>query len=129
MSPFRQDEKKKTILSFLNRKYAKKALINRTKLHNIDKASLGLSNNAFISENITPRNSKISYHYRRLKRSDKIEKRYTRDGVVHITDENINHGKPVKIYYLDKLTELFPEFDFKEDAKEEDPNASIQSRY
>ena len=90
----------------------------------VDKASLGLSNNVFISENLTRQNSKISYHCRRLKRSGKIDQTYTRDGVVHISRENVENGKLVKIYHMNKLAELFPEFDF-----EEDPNASIQSSY
>ena len=124
-----RNNSKKTIVRFMNRKNAKKALFNRRKLNDIDKRKLGLSNNIFISENLSPQNNKISYHCRRLKRSGQIEKTYTRDGIINITSQNIKDGKPVKIYHLATLTDLFPDFDLNEDAKEEDPNVSMQSSY
>ena len=69
-------KKKKTIVQFINRKHAKKALINRKGLTNINKYSLSLSvsNNIFINENVTPMNNKIAFHCKKLKRNGQIDK-------------------------------------------------------
>ena len=60
--------KKKTIVCFSNRKFAKQALYNRKKLKSIDKSALGLTNDVFINENLTPVNNRIAYNCRKLKR-------------------------------------------------------------
>ena len=115
---------KRTIVRFVNRRYAKKALINRKKLITMDKSSLGLSNHVFINENLT-----IYFHCRQLKRIRKIENTYTRDGIVQIASPDIEGGKHVKIFHMNSLYELFPDHDFGKDAKEEDLNVSVQSSY
>ena len=120
---------KRTIVRFVNRRYAKKALINRKKLITMDKSSLGLSNDVFINENLTPQNGKIYFHCRQLKRIRKIENTYTRDGIVQIASPDIEGGKHVKIFHMNSLYELFPDHDFGKDAKEEDLNVSVQSSY
>ena len=43
-----KDNSKKTIVRFVNRKYAKKALLNRKNLKHLDKSSIGLSNSSNI---------------------------------------------------------------------------------
>ena len=120
---------KRTIVRFVNRRYAKKALINRKKLITMDKSSLGLSNDVFINENVRPQNGKIYFHCRQLKRIRKIENTYTRDGIVHIASPDIEGGKHVKIFHMNSLYDLFPDHDFGKDAKEEDLNVSFQSSY
>ena len=56
--------------------------------------------------------------------------RRTHDGIVQIMSENISNGKPLKIFHMKTLCELFSDFDFGDDAaKEEDPNVSVQSSY
>ena len=69
-------KKKTTIVQFINRKHAKKALINRKGLTNINKYSLSLSgsNNIFINKNVTPMNNKIAFHCKKLKRNGQIDK-------------------------------------------------------
>lgn len=124
-----KNNSKKTIVRFVNRKFAKKALINRKKLITMDKSSLGLSNDVFINENLTPENGKIYFHCRQLKRLRKVENTYTRDGIVHLASPNIEDGKLVKIFHLNSLYDLFPEYDFGKDAKDEDLNVSVQSSY
>ena len=71
-----RQKKKKTIVQFINRKHAKKALINRKGLTNINKYSLNLSgsNNIFINKNVTPMNNKIAFHCKKLKRNGQIDK-------------------------------------------------------
>ena len=81
-----KNNSKKTVIRFISQKYAKKALLNRKDLSNIDRSSIGLSNsnNIFIDENLTPTNSKFSFHYKEIKRDGHIEKTYTRDSIVYI---------------------------------------------
>ena len=78
-----KDNSKKTIIRFVNRKYAKKALLNRKNLKHLDKSSIGLpnSNNIFISENLTPMNNKLAFYYRKLERHGYVEKTFSREGV------------------------------------------------
>ena len=52
-----QNSSKKTIVRFSNRKFAKQALYNMKKLKLIDKSALGLANDEFINENLTPVNN------------------------------------------------------------------------
>ena len=49
--------------------------LNRKKFKNIDRSSIGLtnSNKIFINENLTPTNSKLAFHCRKLKRDGHIE--------------------------------------------------------
>ena len=110
---------RRTIIRFVNRKFAKKALLNRKGLKHADTSSLGLdSHKVFINENLTRANSKIAFHSRSLKRNLLIDKCYTKDGVVHI-----------KVFHLNTLMDLFPNFDCGDDGRVEDHNNSIQSSY
>ena len=74
---------RKIIVRFTNRKFAKKALLNRSKLRKVP--SISPNYNIFVNENLTLRNRKIAFLCRKLKRADHIEKTFTRDGTVHIS--------------------------------------------
>ena len=121
----------KTIIHFVNRKFAKKALVNRKSLRNIDKSSIGLSNSSdiFINENLTPTNSKLAFHCRKLKREGFVDINFSRDGVVCITSKNVQNGKTIKVLHFNTLVDLFPNFDFGEVNPCDDHNASVQSSY
>ena len=124
------DKPRKTIIRFVNRKFAKKALLNRQELKHIDTSSLKIDNHkVFINENLTRANSKIEFHSRNLKRNSLIEKCYTKDRVVHIASPDLQNGKVIKVLHLNTLMDLFPDFDFGNDGRVEDPNDSIQSSY
>ena len=120
---------KKALARFINRKHTKKALINRKGLININKSSLSLSSsdNIFINENLTPMNNKIAFHCRKLKCNGQIDKTYWRDGVIHIASSNIRDGKVIKILHMSMLLDIFHDFNFDPDAREEEHNESLQS--
>ena len=100
---------KNVIVQVINRKHCLKALRNKRKLKSIDKNAIGIPNaNLFISENLTPANSKLEFNCGKLKRDSKIEKCYTINGIVHIAKSD----KLMKIYHLKDLQELFPEYVF-----------------
>ena len=81
------NSKKKTIMCFFNRKYAKKALLKRKGLSNIDRSLIGLScsSNLFLNENLTPTNSKLASRYSKLKRDGHIKKRTQEIHIVYST--------------------------------------------
>ena len=121
---------RKTIIRFVNRKFAKKALLNRKGLKHADTSSLGLdSHKVFINENLTRANSKTAFHSRSLERNSLIDKCYTEDGVVHIVCPDLQNGKVIKVFHLNTLMDLFPNFDFGDDGRVDDHNDSIQSSY
>ena len=98
--------KKMLLLGFTNREHSFQALRNKKTLKSIDKNHIGIPNvNLFISENLTPLNSKLSFNCKKLKRDGEIEKYYTINGIVHIAKNN----KIMKIYHLKDLQEHFPE--------------------
>ena len=107
-----------------------KALINRKGLKNIDRTSVGLgkSHGILINENLTPTNNKIAFHCRELKHNGRINKRYSRYGIVQIVSKDIENGKKIKVIHMNALHDRFPYFDFGEDARE-DHNDSLQSSY
>ena len=78
---------RRIIVRFMNRKFSKNAFLNRSKLRKIPSTSPNY--NIFINENLTLRNSKITFLCRKLKRADHIEKTFTRDGTVHISRPDI----------------------------------------
>ena len=94
---------KKAIVHFNNRKFAKQALCNRKKLKSTDKSTLGLTNDGFINENLTPVNNRITYNCRKLKRQNLISKTYTVNGTVHVISNNIKRGKPVKVLHMRRI--------------------------
>ena len=56
-----------------------------------------------------------------------IDKTYWRDGVIHIASSNIRDGKVIKILHMSMLLDIFPDFNFDPDAREEEHNESLQS--
>ena len=62
-------------------------------------------------------NESIAYNCRKLKRSGLIHGCFSRDGIFAIKCQKEN--RPVKIFHMDKLHGLFPDFDFR-DADNED---------
>ena len=122
---------KKTIVQFINREYAKKALINGEGLININKSSLSMSSShtIFINENLTPVNNKIAFHCKKLKRNGLIDKTHSRDGVIHIASSNIRDRRVIKILHMSMIFDIFPDFHFGPDAIEEEHNDSLQSSY
>ena len=103
--------KKKTItVRVINRKHCLKALGNKKKPKSIDKNAAGVPNaNLFISEKLTPLNSKLAFDCRTLKRDGEIEKCYTINGIVHIAKNN----KLMKIYHLKDLQWHFLQYAFE----------------
>ena len=120
-----RNNSKKTIIRFVNRKFAKKALVNRKSLKNIDKYSIGLSNSSdiFINENLTSTNSKLAFHCRKLKREGFVDRNLC------ITSKNVQNGKTIKVLHFNTLVDLFPNFDFGEVNPSDDHNVSVQSSY
>ena len=120
-----KNSSKKTIVRFINRKHAKKALISRKDLR---KRSLPNSN-VFKNENLTMKNNEIAFLSRKLKRRGHLTKLYTRNGTVHISSPEIHKGEVSKIYHINELFNLFPYYDFGENYSENDLNDSLQSSY
>ena len=121
---------KTTMVRFVNRQKCKNPFVNRNRLKNTDRTSIGLENlhSIFVNENFTPTNDKISFHCRELKRNGRIDKTYSRDCIVQIVSKDIGNGKKIKIMHINMLHDRFPDFDFGEDTRE-DHNDSLQSSY
>ena len=118
---------RRIITRFTNRKFAEKAFLNRSKLRKITSASLNY--NIFTNENLTLRNSKIAFLFRKLKRADHIEKTFTRNGTVHASIPDIQRRKVLKIHHLKDLFNIFPVPDFCENITEDEQNDSLQSSF
>ena len=120
-----KNNSKKTIVRFINRNHAKKALIRRKNLTK----NLSPNCKVFINENLTVKNNEMAFLNRKLKRSGHLTKIYTKDGTVHISTPEIHRGKVLKIYHINNLFNLFPYFDFGKNYRENDQNDSLQSSY
>ena len=59
----------------------------------------------------------------------RLIKLYSRDGVIHIASSNIRDGKVIKISHMSMPLDIFPDFAFGPDAREEERNESLQSSY
>ena len=120
-----KNNSKETIVRFINRKHAKKAITSRKNL----RKSSSPNCNVFINENLTVKNNDIAFLSRKLKRSSHLTKIYTRDETVHISSPEIHRGKVSKNYHKNDLFNLFPYYDFGENYRENDQNGSLQSSY
>ena len=120
-----KNNSKKTIVHFINRKHAKKPLRRRKNL----RKSLSPNYNVFINENLTVKNNEIAFLSRKLKRSGRLTKIYTRDRTVHFSSPEIHRGKVLKVYHINDLFNLFPYYDFGENYRENDQNDSLQASY
>ena len=121
----------KTIIRFVNRKHAKKALFNKKKLsQNHKNYSFNTNNNPlFISQNLTRMNESLASQGRKLKRNNLVNAYFTRDGIVTIKISDLS--KVIKVYHMNDLLDLFPYFDFDDDEPSHDasPDVSAQSMY
>ena len=62
-------KKKNVIVQVINRKHCLKSLQNKKKLKSFDKIAIAIPNtNLFITENLTPTNSKLAFNCQKLKR-------------------------------------------------------------
>ena len=71
-------------------------------------------NKVFINENLTNYNNKIAFYCRKLKKASLVEKCYSRDGVVHIATRDGLRDKATKVFHMNQLLELFPDFIFSD---------------
>ena len=131
--PEKITKSRKTIVRFINRKYCKKALLNRKKLVILDneKHQLGSINKIFISENLSWMNENIAFEARKLKRRGAIYGYFTRDGVVHI--KLSKHDKVIKIFHKSHFCKCILDYEEEEndlfhDVSQE-VNNSVQSSY
>ena len=115
-----RDKSQKTIVRFVNRKNCKKFLLNKKKLSSIacSKNSFTQNTKIFANENLTPMNESIAYNYRKLKYSGLIYGCFLREGIVRI--KRRERDRPVKIFHMNKLHELFLDFDFGDADNEDD---------
>ena len=109
-------------------KHCKKDLLNKKKLSNINnnKFNFNTETKLYINENLTPMNKSIAFNCRKLKRSNIIHACYTKEGIVHMKQEE--SSTPFKFFYISKLHELYPDFVFVDDEKG-DANTSVLSSY
>ena len=103
---------KKTIVHFLNRKHAKKALLSRKNLRNNSSPNCTV----FINENLNLKNNKIAFLGRKSKHSGDLNKIY------------IDHGT-VQVLRLYHINDLFPYYDIGENYRENYENDSLQYSY
>ena len=94
-------------------------MTKKKKLGKIDcrKHIFSNSTKIFASENLTPINEAYVYNCCKLKHNGLIHGCFTRDGIVRIKYEE--RARPAKIFHIDKLHQLFPDFDFG-DADDDD---------
>ena len=99
-------------------------------MKNIDRTSIGLdiSHGIFINENLIPTHNKIAFHCWELKPNDRIDERYSRDGIVQIISKDIENGKKIKVMHMSTLHDRFSDCNFGEYTRE-DRNDSLQSNY
>ena len=118
-----------SIALFFNRKHAKKSLFNRKKLSQVkEKYSFNANNNHFfISENLTKMNEVIWCQGRKLIHSNLINAWYSRDVVVTI--KKAGCFNPIKVFFMNELYDIFPNFNFEVDDPFHDasPDVSAQS--
>ena len=91
--------------------HAEKILFKK-KLGKIDSRNHNFSSSTkkFASENLTPMNESVAYNCVMLKCNGLIHGCLSRDGIIRIKRDE--RARPVKIYHMEKLHQLFPDFDF-----------------
>ena len=124
---------KKTVRALgVNRKHCKCALVNIKKLKSFNSESIGLPKvKIYFNENLTEYNSTLAFYGRKLKHAGLINSTYTLNGTVHIL--GTVGERPIKVFYMSKLVELYPNFDFSNNdgdiLVDALGNTSIQSSY
>ena len=105
------------VCRLVNRRDVEEALDNGKKLKNIDNAKVGLPPNTgglFMNTHLTPYKAKIAYHCRQLKKKGKINKLFTKKGIIKVGYDEKDEGPQWKtISHIDELKELFPDFVFE----------------
>ena len=128
-----KSKSKKTVVRFVNRKNCNKIFENKKKLAklNNEKHNFREGTKIFVNESLTPMNELIAFNCRKLKRKELIHSCYSKNGVLNIklTDKS----RPVKIFHMESLLNLFSDFDFEAgemylDASQ-DTDASVHSTY
>ena len=103
---------KKTIVRFANRKNCSKIIENKrkpAKLNN-QKHNFREGTKLFVSESLTPMNESIAFNCRKLKCKELIHSCYSRNGIINI--KMTDKSQPIKIFYMEKLVNLFLDYDF-----------------
>ena len=130
---------KKTIIRFVNRKYCKKALLNRKQLERIDlkKHQLVSGTRTFINENLTAKNKHLAFNCRQVKKGTFILHHiigtFMKNGTVYIKQNE--NSRPVVILNMNVLNEMLPNFyDLSKEGNENcdisgDQNVSALSSY
>ena len=126
---------KKTIIRFVNRKYCKKALLNRKQLEriNLKKHHLVSGTRIFINENLTVKNEHLAFNCRQLKKGNYIFSTFTKNGTVYVKQNE--NSRPVAILNMNVLHDMFLKFyDISKEGNENrdisgDQNASALSSY
>ena len=73
-------------------------------------------------------NESLAYQGKNLKRSNLVNACYTRDGIVTIKISD--HSKAIKVYHMNDLLNLFPDFDFGDEPfHDASPAVSAQCMY
>ena len=76
------------------------------------------STKIFASENLAPMNESFAYDCHKLKCNGLIHGCFSRDSIIKIKREE--RAKPLKIFQMDKLCQLFPDFDFGDVDEDDD---------
>ena len=126
---------KKTIIRFVNRKFCKKALLNRKQLERIDlrKHHLVSGTRIFINENLIVKNKHLAFNCRQFKKRSYIFGTFTKNGTVYVKQNE--NSRPVAILNMNVLHDMFPNFnDMSKEGNENrdisgDENASALSSY
>ena len=128
-----KSKSKRTVFRFVNRKNCNKNFENKKKLAklNNEKHNFREGTKIFVNESLTLMNELIAFNCRKLKRKELIHSCYSKNGVLNIkvTDKS----RPVKIFHMESLLNLFSDFDFEAgemylDASQ-DTDASVHSTY
>ena len=127
-----KENSKKTIVCFINRTHCKCALVNRKKLKSFNSQSIGLSNvKLYFNENLTEHNNTLAFYGHKLKCAGLINSTCTLNSPVHIL-QTVGE-RPIKVFHMSKLMELYPNFDFSNNdgdtLADALGNTSIQSSY
>ena len=97
-----KNKSKNTIIRHVNHRYAKKALINRKKLDDIDNAKYDFDGRTKIFiENLSPANISIAYNCRKLRCVKITDSCYSGNGIICI--KNTANSKLEKIHHVKEL--------------------------
>ena len=104
------------VCRLINREDVEEVLANANKLNNIDKTSVGLTSETakiYVNVHLTPHNSKLAFHCRKLKRENKIKKISTRKGIIKIFYVEDGGENPAwkTISHTKDLVDIFPDIE------------------